>query len=120
MAGDSEWPTGEPISAATCTAHGEPSSWLRGEPEHLSRAGRRPGGVDVGLVLLARHGEGVPALLVGEHVVEVLARHVVGQAGHSGSPTLGFGAGLSAARIDSRPGLAIGVGGSPAFWYVFQ
>ena len=33
---------------------------------------------------------------------------------HSGSPGAGFGAGLSAARIDARPGLAIGVAGIPA------
>ena len=35
-----------------------------------------------------------------------------------GSPWLGRGAGFSAASIEARPGLAIGVGGSPSWRYV--
>ena len=42
-----------------------------------------------------------------------------GRSAQIGSPTLGLGAGLRAARIDARPGLAIGVGGRPSCMYVF-
>ena len=61
-AGDSECCTGEPMTAATrigCRSVEQAGS------------GRR---VHVGLVLLGRHGEGVAAVLVGQHVVQVLAR----------------------------------------------
>ena len=48
----------------------------------IIRGRRRPRrACDVGLVLLGRGGERVAAVLVGEHVVEVLARRRLGQAG---------------------------------------
>ena len=39
---------------------------------------------------------------------------------HNALPVLGSGAGCSAASIDARPGLAIGVAGSPSRVYVFH
>ena len=75
-------------NAALCIA-GD-SEWCDGRADHRGDAhggagqSRRPaarGPVDVGLVLLGRDGEGVAAVLVGEHVVEVLARRALGQAG---------------------------------------
>jgi hypothetical protein len=63
---------------------------------------------DVAFVLPQLGGEHVPTVLVGEDVVQV--EHCVGfgSSAQIGSPAGGFGAGLSAAWIDARPGAAIG------------
>ena len=49
-----------------------------------------------------RDGEGVVAVLVGEHVVQVHALVGSGRSAHSGSPALGLGAGLQRG-LDRRP-----------------
>ena len=71
-------------------------------------------------MLLERHRERVAPVLVGEHVVQVLARSVArsGSPGAQRAARRRVGAGLSAAWIEARPGLAIGVGGSPVCRYV--
>ena len=101
-AGDRLWRTGLPITAASLVV------------AEITPAARGRGRLHVGLVLLERCRERVPPVLVGEHVVQVVARRV-GPAGRrrSGRPATGSGAGFSAAWIDARPGLAIGVGGRP-------
>ena len=84
----------------------------------VEQAGGRGGG-DVGLVLLrrSRRRRGRPPRWPARSTGTGTSTSS-GSPAHSGSPTLGFGAGLSAARIDARPGLAIGVGGSPWLRYV--
>jgi hypothetical protein len=96
--------------AAPARGCGAPASRSRRRPASRrsirhEQARCRPGAFDVGLVLLERDRERVAAVLVGEHVVEVEAARVgSGSSRHIGSPGGGFGAGLSAARIDARPG----------------
>ena len=81
IAGDSEWATGEPITAATFipATGGRSLAALLAHASGRQSTGRRRRRRDVGGVLLTGGGEGVSTILVGEDVVEVLALHVVGQ-----------------------------------------
>src|SRR3954452_1628448 len=72
MAGDSEWRTGWPMTAARRVApvgqSGAPR-WVTACLDHAGGAGLG----HVGLVLAQRRGEGVVAVLVLQHVVEPVA-----------------------------------------------
>ena len=85
----------------------------------ITAAGPRPRlFCDVGLVLRQRDRERVVAVLVGQHVVQLQALLLAAGSGTAAPPSGGLVAGLSAASIDARPGLAIGVGGRPGYRYV--